>query len=86
MTEASAFHVVIIASVMDRTIGLLVDAVSDILTIDSDEIRPVPETEHAASTAYLSGIVTTQNGMVIILSLEKLFGREQTTVNGEIAA
>ncbi|PTW55055.1 purine-binding chemotaxis protein CheW [Breoghania corrubedonensis] len=86
MTEATAFHVVIIASVMDRTIGLLVDAVSDILTIDTDAIRPVPDTEQVASTTYLSGIVTTKTGMVIILSLEKLFGREQTTAAGEIAA
>ncbi|MEI2385249.1 chemotaxis protein CheW [Breoghania sp. JC706] len=86
MTEASAFHVVIIASVMDRTIGLLVDAVSDILTVDGQDIRPVPDTEHAASASYLAGIVTTKSGMVIVLSLEKLFGREQMTMNGEIAA
>ena len=43
VTETSRSHVVIIVAVLDRIVGLLVDAVSDILTIDSSEIRLCPK-------------------------------------------
>ena len=58
LTEASRSHVVIIVSVLDRIVGLLVDAVSDILTIDSSEIRPVPEMDRGIAADFLSGIVS----------------------------
>ncbi len=75
MTEASRSHVVIIVAVLDRIVGLLVDAVSDILTIDSAEIRPVPEMERGISADFLSGIVSINESMVVILALEELFSR-----------
>jgi purine-binding chemotaxis protein CheW len=75
LTEATRTHVVIIVSVGERIIGLLVDAVSDILTINSNEIRSVPEMDHSVSTEFLSGIVTINGNMVVMLSLENLFSR-----------
>jgi len=78
LTEASRSHVVIIVAVLDRIVGLLVDAVSDILTIDSSEIRPVPEMERGISVDFLSGIVSINEAMVVILALEELFSRSAT--------
>jgi purine-binding chemotaxis protein CheW len=75
LTEATRSHVVIIVAVLDRIVGLLVDAVSDILTIDSSEIRPVPEMNRGIATDFLSGIVSINEQMVVILSLEELFSR-----------
>ncbi len=65
-------------AVLDRIVGLLVDAVSDILTIDSSEIRSVPEMERGISTDFLSGIVSINETMVVILALEELFSRSAT--------
>jgi purine-binding chemotaxis protein CheW len=75
LTEATRSHVVIIVAVLDRIVGLLVDAVSDILTIDSSEIRPVPEMNRGIATDFLSGIVSINEQMVVVLSLEELFSR-----------
>jgi purine-binding chemotaxis protein CheW len=75
LTEATRSHVVIIVAVQDRIVGLLVDAVSDILTIDSSEIRPVPEMDRGVATDFLSGIVSINDSMVVILSLDELFSR-----------
>jgi purine-binding chemotaxis protein CheW len=74
-TEATRSHVVIIVAVLDRIVGLLVDAVSDILTIDGAEIRPVPEMDRGVATDFLSGIVSINESMVVILALEELFSR-----------
>lgn len=75
LTEASRSHVVIIVAVIDRIVGLLVDAVSDILTIDASEIRPVPEMDRSVSAEFLSGIVSVNDTMVVILALEALFSQ-----------
>ncbi len=75
LTEATRSHVVIIVAVLDRIVGLLVDAVSDILTIDSSEIRPVPEMDRGVATDFLSGIVSINESMVVILALGELFSR-----------
>jgi purine-binding chemotaxis protein CheW len=76
LTTATPSHVIIIATVNDRTVGLLVDAVSDILSVTPDQIRPVPEIDRGASTEFMSGIININDTMVVILSLEKLFGRQ----------
>ena len=75
LTDATRTHVVIIVSVGERIIGLLVDAVSDILTVNSNEIRPVPEMERTVSAEFLSGIITINDNLVVMLSLENLFSR-----------
>ena len=76
LTEASALHVVIIVAVGDRIMGLLVDAVSDILTINTEEILPVPEIEARGDQRFLTGLITVQERMVAILEIERLFDIE----------
>jgi len=76
LTRATKGNVVIIVSVLDRTLGLLVDAVCDILTVNGEQIRAVPEMDRTVSAEFLSGIIAMNNNMVVLLSLEALFGRE----------
>ena len=72
-TDATKLHVVIIVSVQERTIGILVDAVSDILTATLDQIRPVPKMEKHQQEAFLSGLVTVDERMVALIALDELF-------------
>lgn len=73
MTETTPMHVVIIVNVAERTFGILVDAVSDILTVEPEEIKPVPEHDRSGGDAYLNGIINAGHGMVVVLSLKDLF-------------
>ncbi len=73
LTDATALHVVIIVAVGERTMGLLVDAVSDILTINSEEILPVPEIESRGDQRFLDGLITVQDRMVALLEIDRLF-------------
>jgi len=86
LTKASKSHVVIIVSVLDRILGILVDAVSDILTVNSDQIRPVPQMDRSVSAEFLSGIIAVNDSMVVLLSLDALFGREALTAASAVAA
>ncbi|WP_237152696.1 chemotaxis protein CheW [Oryzibacter oryziterrae] len=86
LTQATATHVVIIVSVDDRIVGLLVDAVSDILTVNAVDIRPVPDMEQTVDSAFLSGIIPVGESMVVLLSLENLFNQTPSAGLPAIAA
>jgi purine-binding chemotaxis protein CheW len=72
-TEPTKMHVVIIVSNDARTVGLLVDTVSDIISVNQDSIRPVPEMGLPTDDNFLDGLVTSGERMVTLVSLERLF-------------
>lgn len=86
LTTASRSHVVIIVAVQDRIVGLLVDAVSDILTVQNSAIRPIPDVERAEGGQFLSGIIAVEEAMVILLSLSALFDKTALTLPTNLAA
>lgn len=73
LTEANARHVIIVVSVSDRVIGILVDAVADIITVAAADIQPVPDLEGKEHAGFLTGLVTVDGRMVALLGLHHLF-------------
>ncbi len=73
-TYASEEHVVIIVALGDRLIGVLVDAVSDILTLEPSDVLPVPEMDAGLDQGFISGLVSRDDRLVALLRLEELFG------------
>lgn len=67
-TSPTKNHVVVVMSVGDKWVGILVDAVSDILTVSKDEIHNVPE-GNSIDTELLNGIVTHDSRMVGLIDL-----------------
>ena len=73
LTETTKTHVIIIISVGTRIIGILVDAVSDILAVEVDAIRPPPDMEQKGEDWFVDGLVALGERMVTLVSLERLF-------------
>jgi purine-binding chemotaxis protein CheW len=73
-TEATENHVVVIVWIGEQTVGVLVDAVSDIIAVQADDIRPVPASEGGLDQSSIGGLVTAESGMVALLDLDSLFG------------
>ena len=67
-----AFTVVIILNVARRVIGIVVDAVSDVVTFTTEQIRPVPEFSAQLDTQYIMGLARLDERMVILLDIEHL--------------
>ncbi|WP_247646362.1 chemotaxis protein CheW [Deefgea sp. CFH1-16] len=65
------FTVVIIINVSQRTMGIVVDGVSDVMTLASDQLRSAPEFGSALDTAYILGLGTVENRMIILVDIEK---------------
>jgi len=71
-TEVSPKHVIIVVNSGERTIGLLVDAVSDILTVAKSEIQAVPDVMQESQSDYVEGIAVLDGRMVTLLGMGKL--------------
>ncbi|HWA89413.1 MAG TPA: chemotaxis protein CheW [Rhizomicrobium sp.] len=71
-TEANPKHVIVVVRTGERTIGLLVDAVSDILTVRAADIQPTPELARDEQSEFIEGIAVLDSRMVTILSMERL--------------
>ena len=67
-TSPTKNHVVVVMSGGDKWVGILVDAVSDILTVSKDDIHNVPE-GNSVDTELLNGIVTHESRMVGLIDL-----------------
>ncbi len=66
------FTIVIMLSVANRIVGIVVDAVSDVINLDRSQIKPPPEFGVAFDHKYLFGLATVQEHMVILLNIEAL--------------
>jgi len=75
MTEPTKYHVVIIVSLGKRLIGLLVDAVSDIVSVGEETIKSVPEVETDVDQRFIEGILTLPEQVVALVALDKLMTR-----------
>ncbi|KQW31758.1 chemotaxis protein CheW [Rhizobium sp. Root274] len=69
----TARHVIIVAQVKSKIIGLLVDAVSDILTVTGDDIQPTPEISSDLERLYARGILAIDKRMICLIELGALF-------------
>ena len=67
------FTVVIILNIAGRVVGVVVDSVSDVLTLASEAISPTPEFASATfDTKYITGLGNLDDGLLILLDIEKL--------------
>ena len=71
-TEATERSAIIVTDVNDITVGLLVEGVSDILTIPASSLQPVPPSA-GPSSDFADGILAHQDQMICFLNLERLF-------------
>lgn len=69
--------VVIVLNLTQRVVGIVVDGVSDVLSLASDQIRPAPEFAVTMSTEYLTGLGALGERMLILVNIEKLLNSDE---------
>ncbi|MBW7921840.1 MAG: chemotaxis protein CheW [Rubellimicrobium sp.] len=66
-------HVVLIVAIGERLVGLLADAVSDIMPLDADLVKPLPAQVAERTRAFLGAVVTLPDGrMLRMLDLARI--------------
>ena len=71
-TRPGTRHAILVVQISDQTIGLLVDGVSEILTISQGLIQPTPEAASKAAKDFVSGIVATDGRMISLVALDAI--------------
>ena len=64
--------VVIVLNIGPRVLGMVVDAVSDVITLSPEQLRPVPELSAGMGSEHLLAIGAVDDRMLILVDIEKL--------------
>ena len=71
-SAANTAPVVIILSISDRVIGVVVDAVTDVVDLAADQIRETPEVGGAIAAGFIRGIAPLEGRMLIVFDIARL--------------
>ena len=71
-TEASARHVIIVTKIERHLVGLLVDAVLDIITIQDEALQPTPDVACDTVKTFVKGLLPLEDRMVSMISLDQV--------------
>lgn len=67
---------VMVIDVGGKTIGIIVDAVSEVLRVSNDQIAPPPPTVAGLEQEYLTGLVKLEDQLLMLLDVDKILGKE----------
>jgi len=68
---------IMVVNVRGKTIGIIVDAVSEVLRISKEQIAPPPPTVAGLGRKYLTGLVKLDKRLLILLDIEKILGDDE---------
>ncbi|TAK82642.1 MAG: chemotaxis protein CheW [Aquabacterium sp.] len=66
------FTVVIVLNVRGRVLGAVVDSVSDVTQLSTEQIREAPQMTAAVDTSYITGIAQLGERLLIVMDIESL--------------
>src|SRR5690606_36693577 len=68
----TARHVIMVVKIGDRTLGLLVDAVSDIINLTEDMVQPTPDVACDQVKTFVKGLFALEGRMVSLIALDRV--------------
>lgn len=79
------FTVVIVLNLASRVFGLVVDSVSDVITLNHEQVKPPPEMGSAVSVDYLLGLGALEQRMLILVDIERLMSSAEIGLIDQLA-
>jgi purine-binding chemotaxis protein CheW len=70
--EPTSRHVIIVAQVGRQIVGLLVDAVSEILTVADGAVQPTPDVASEMVTTFIRGVLALDGRMISLIGLDEI--------------
>ncbi len=80
------FTVVIILNIGSKVVGMVVDSVSDVITLTLEQIKPAPEMGTALNADYLTGLGTIEERMLILVDIDNLMSSDDMGMAEAMAA
>ncbi len=79
--EYNQFTVIILVNIGKRVTGLVVDAVSDVLSVGHDEVQAPPEFGASVDMPFMIGMARVGERLVMLIYIERLVGCEDITLS-----
>jgi len=76
MIEHGTAKVIIFVKVRNKTIGVLVDAVTDIINFSIDNLQPAPEVHGDIKKEYIEGLIGSNGDMIVLLNIASLLSED----------
>ena len=83
--QYDSFTVVIILNIGHHVIGMVVDSVSDVVTLTADQVRPAPSIGGGIDADHLLGLGTVGERMLILLDIERLMASPDMGLVNDVA-
>jgi purine-binding chemotaxis protein CheW len=80
------FTVVIVLNIAGRTMGMVVDSVSDVITLTAEQVKPAPQMGVLLESDYLIGLGALDERMLILVDIDKLMSSAEIGLIGKLAA
>jgi purine-binding chemotaxis protein CheW len=77
---------IMVVNVGGKTLGVVVDAVSEVLRVSPEQIVPPPPTVAGVGHEYLTGLVKLDNRLLILLNIDKILGDDETAAMDAVMA
>ena len=75
--DYNEFTVVIILNIHGNVVGAVVDSVADVLTIDSETIKPAPQFDSGMDSRFIVGLVKQGERTLIVINVESLLSNAE---------
>ena len=72
LTDPTTRHVIIVVKIGQQLQGMIVDAVNDIVTVNAQDMQPLPDIGSTEAAALLEGLATVDDRMILVLDLDRL--------------
>src|SRR3984957_15810175 len=73
----------IVVNIHDKTVGCIVDAVTQVMRINRDQIQPPPLSVLAIAHQYIAGLARLEDRLLIIRNNERLFDEQSSVVSSQ---
>jgi purine-binding chemotaxis protein CheW len=87
--EYTAVTVIIVLSIFSahgrRDVGVVVDAVSDVVNVSTSDVKPAPDLGSQASIEYIQGLATIADRMVMLLDIDRLISADIMDASAMVA-
>jgi purine-binding chemotaxis protein CheW len=76
------FTVVVVLNIAGRIVGAVVDAVSDVLAVKAEDVRPAPSMNASVDTSFITGLVSLEQRTIILLDIDSLMSSPEMGLVG----
>lgn len=74
-SDYDQYTVIIVVTIGERVVGLVVDAVNDVLNVSPDECEPPPRLGGEIDASFITGLAKSEDRLITLLNIEKLVGK-----------